>query len=367
MYRRIAALIFAGITACSLAACSQLHQAASSGSTKLHQIESSVSAGISSASSHDAVSTGPNQVTPAGALTAYAEPSYGYTFATEAITQAHTRVYMTMYELSDAQVISALIAAHRRGVDVRVLLDSAYHGRSYNTSAYNQLQQAGVPVRWTPSSTIVHQKTLIVDNQAWIMTGNLTPQYYSSSVDFTVLDTQPQDVAEISQAFIDDWNGDLTNTPSSAQISGAHGDLIFSPQSESTIVNLINQANAGTTMLVENEEMDSSAIEQALESAAHRGVDVRVVMTRSSSWDSAFNQLTAAGVHVATYASSASTYIHAKAIVINNSTAYVGSINFSVASMVYNRELGIITNSPQVVQTVTSTIEANYAGAQPWK
>lgn len=371
MRRRLIPTLLVAVAALGLGACAKLQQAASSGSTKLHQIESSVSSAahsvLSSASASQTVSTGPNQVTPAGVLTAYAEPSYGYSFVPEAIAQAKQRVYLVMYELSDTQVIAALEAAHHRGVDVRVLLDSAYHGHSYNTPAYNQLSQAGVPVRWAPSSTIVHQKTLVVDQQSWIMTGNLTPQYYGSSVDFTVRDDLAQDVNEIAQAFIDDWNGDLVNTPSSAKITGTQGDLIFSPQSETTLVHLIGQASAGSTMLVENEEMNSSAIEQALESAAHRGVDVRVVMTRSSSWDSAFNQLSQAGVHVATYSYNAPTYIHAKAIVINNSTAYVGSINFSTASMVYNRELGVITSDPQVVRQVTAAIDANYSGAQPWK
>lgn len=368
MHRRLIPSFLAVVATIGLAACSQIKQAESSGSAKLHQIASSVSSAAHSAlSSANPSAASTNRVSPTGPLTVYAEPSYGYTFVSSAIAQAHTRVYMTMYELSDPQVINALIAAHHRGVDVRVLLDSAYHGRSYNTPAYNQLQASGVPVHWAPSSTIVHQKTLVVDNQAWIMTGNLTPQYYASSVDFTVFDQQPPDVNEIVQAFVDDWNGDLTNTPSSAQVTGAHGDLIFSPQSESTLVNLINQAHSGTTMLVENEEMNSSAIEQALEAAAHRGVDVRVVMTRSSSWDTAFNQLVADGVHVATYAYSAPIYIHAKAIVINNSLAYMGSINFSTASMVYNRELGVITSDPQVLQQVTATINSNYAGAQPWK
>ena len=60
--------------------------------------------------------------------------------------------------------------------------------------------------------------------------------------------------------------------------------------------------------------MDSAAIERALESAARRGVDVRVTMTAQSSWVSAFTQLTAAGVHVHLYASNASLYIHAKMI-----------------------------------------------------
>jgi cardiolipin synthase len=301
------------------------------------------------------------------AIEAFAEPAYGYSFVPEAIDQARERVWLVMYELSDQSVIAALQAAHRRGVDVRVLLDSSYHGKDVNAGAFDELRAAGVPVRWAPPSTLLHQKTLLVDTRAWIMTGNLMPQYYRSSVDFVVGDAQPQDVAEIAAAFVDDWDGDLASTPYSARVTGAHGDLLFSPLSESTLLGLINQARPGTTLLTESEEMDNYAIEQALERAARRGVDVKVVMTRSYPWYSAFSQLVAGGVHVATYAYDAPIYIHAKALVINNDVAYVGSINYSTASMIYNRELGIVTRNPEVVKEVTATIDADFAGAQPWR
>ena len=70
------------------------------------------------------------------------------------------------------------------------------------------------------------------------------------------------------------------------------------------------------TLSVENEEMDDPTITSALVAAARRGVDVKVVMTAESEWDSAFSQLVKAGVHVRLYADSDKVlYIHAKAVV----------------------------------------------------
>ena len=67
-------------------------------------------------------------------------------------------------------------------------------------------------------------------------------------------------------------------------------------------------------------------------------------MTRQRDWASAFSALARAGVAVRTYAYSAPLYIHAKAIVVDPGTrrarAFVGSQNFSVASLLYDRELG---------------------------
>ena len=44
---------------------------------------------------------------------------------------------MTMYELADDDAVTALTDAHRRGVDVKVILDTAFHGLDTNQAAYD--------------------------------------------------------------------------------------------------------------------------------------------------------------------------------------------------------------------------------------
>jgi phosphatidylserine/phosphatidylglycerophosphate/cardiolipin synthase-like enzyme len=44
----------------------------------------------------------------------------------------------------------------------------------------------------------------------------------------------------------------------------------------------------------------------------------------------------------------------------------VGSQNFSVASLDYNRELGVLTRSPAAVAAVSSALAGDYAGAAPY-
>jgi phosphatidylserine/phosphatidylglycerophosphate/cardiolipin synthase-like enzyme len=62
-------------------------------------------------------------------------------------------------------------------------------------------------------------------------------------------------------------------------------------------------------------------------------------------------------------------YIHAKVIVVDAGTAsekaFVGSENFSTASMGYNRELGIVTNDPVIVNALAKTLGQDYDGAAP--
>lgn len=64
-----------------------------------------------------------------------------------ALRRAMGRVFAEVYTLTDAEVIAGLVAAHRRGVDVRVLLDP---NQVYNLHAFTLLHAGGVEVRWYP-------------------------------------------------------------------------------------------------------------------------------------------------------------------------------------------------------------------------
>ena len=292
------------------------------------------------------------------ALALLVEPQAGMTPLYNFMSSARQSLDMTMYELSDPTAEQILIADHKRGVRVRVLLDHDYSGGSVNQAAYASLSSAGVPVAWSNDSEIFHQKTITVDgDESAIMTGNLTPQYYATTRDFVVMDSQPSDVAAIESVFATDWSG-------AAPSPGRPGiDLVWSPGSEPQLAALIG--SAARSVVVENEEMDSTSIEGALDSDAERGVDVTVVMTADSEWDSAFAQLESDGVHVVLYSDTASAlYIHAKVIDVDSTKAFVGSENFSTASLDYNRELGLITSSAGVLGPLNGTLSSDISNGQ---
>lgn len=267
---------------------------------------------------------------------------------------------MTMYEFSDTHAEAILEADTKRGVVVRVLLDKDFSGESENAAAFNELRSSGVNVHWAVGNTIFHQKTITVDNTtSVVMTANLTAQYYPTSRDLAVFNTNLSDVAAIEATFNADWPGTSDPKP------GPPGaDLVWSPGSEQDLLSLINSAQH--SLEVENEEMSSEPIIQALSEAARRGVEVEVVMTYQSEWASAFDKLTAAGVHVATYSPSAPLYIHAKVIEADGSAVFVGSQNFSTASMNYNRELGLETAYAPIVHGIAATVSHDFAGGTSW-
>jgi phosphatidylserine/phosphatidylglycerophosphate/cardiolipin synthase-like enzyme len=278
----------------------------------------------------------------------------------QAIQTAHQSVDLVIYELEDPQVEQALADAQSRGIAVRVMLDNLDSFGNYpNRAAFGFLQAHAVPVEWAPSSlAITHQKTLIIDGtQAFIMTFNLSPQYYTSSRDFAVVDAGPKDVAAIKAVFDADWSGQTTSTDTAS-------DLVWSPGSANTLVALINSATS--SLDIYNEEMADSRIENALQAAAARGVHVRVNMTYATSWKKALQSLATSGVEVRTYASSAKFYIHAKVIIADNAEAFIGSENFSTQSLDLNRELGILLKRPDVIQSLEATFNKDWAGSRPF-
>ncbi len=285
------------------------------------------------------------------------EPQDGIQPIYSLMSGAHHELDMTMYELADPQSVAILEADAARGVTVRVILDQAYSGASVNAATYSALASHRVQVHWAPAGTIFHQKTITVDDHtSAIMTLNLTSEYYSTSRDFAVVTTDPSDVTAIEQVFATDWSN---SGPPEAGPPATN--LVWSPGAEPPILDLIGSAKR--SLLVENEEMDDPDVASALEDAARRGVDVEVVMTYSSSWVGDFDDLVGAGVKVGTYSADAPLYIHAKVIVADGTTAFVGSQNFSVASLDYNRELGVITSDPALVDPVARTVGSDFAGS----
>jgi len=295
-------------------------------------------------------------------LSVLVEPAAGVGAIYTLITGAKSSVDLTMYELADPAAEADLAADAKRGVDVRVILDQNLE-KSRNTAAYDFLSTHRVHVTWADSGTTYHQKTLTVDNAtSVIMTLNMVTEDYPGTRDFAVIDTNRADVAAIVATFNADFADRAITPPDGA-------DLVWSPtNSQSSILAVINGAKH--TLSVENEEMDDPTITSALVAAERRGVNVKVVMTANPEWDSAFSQLAGAGVHVRLYADSDNVlYIHAKAVVADagrsDQQVFVGSENFSAASLDYNRELGIVTTSNAVVSDINTAIASDYAGAAP--
>ncbi len=300
-----------------------------------------------------------------GTLSLITLPDEGTTQVTDLIRNARHSIDLVMYDFKDKTIGDALIAAKKRGVAVRVLLNKGYYGRldvskPTNLPAYTYLQSRGVAVTWASSSfAFTHQKTLVIDGtKAMIMTFNLSPKYYPTGRDFGVIDTDEKDVQAIEGTFVADWNGHA--------IASEYGDaLIWSPNSENDMMLIIR--NAKKSLDIYNEEMADETITNALIDRAAHGVAVRVVMTYTTANKAVFTKLKNAGVHIRTFGGGKHTlYIHAKMILSDNTEVFLGSENFSKNSLYNNRELGIFISDPVILNSLTKTFSGDFEKARIW-
>ena len=319
------------------------------------------SAAQASAGTTGAVQAGTSRVTQAGSLVV--EPGAGFSSVYNLINGAKRSIDVTMYEFSDTTAEHDLAAAAKRGVRVHVILDRREQGE--NSAAYSYFGSHAVKVTWSsPKYRYTHQKTLVVDgSQAVIMTANLTSQYYTTSRDFLVVDTNPADVAAITAVF----NADFTHT---AVRPGDGSDLAWSPtDSEGKLLGLINGATS--SLRIYSEEMGDTTVENALIRAAKRGVDVQVCgENESGEYNSAYSRLARAGIHISYYNSPTGFYIHGKVIEADYGTAhakvFIGSENFSNTSLNDNRELGLIISSHAVMSAIADTFASDFRNGQHW-
>jgi phosphatidylserine/phosphatidylglycerophosphate/cardiolipin synthase-like enzyme len=91
----------------------------------------------------------------------------------ERINGARKSVYMEAFALTDEEVINALVAARRRGVEVKVLLDANKPVLYPNLKTADTLRAAGIEVRWYDASIDteekLHSKMALVDGEATIL------------------------------------------------------------------------------------------------------------------------------------------------------------------------------------------------------
>jgi cardiolipin synthase len=266
------------------------------------------------------------------------------------LNSAQKTIRMEMYLLTDREIIDALKAARGRGVDVRVILEAQpTGGGSGNRPAINDLQTANVSVKTgNPAYRLTHEKAIVVDERvALIATFNQTRLSFTSNREYGVIDTNPDDVAEVVKVFDADWQR--------VTLPVANPNLVWSPvNARQRLTALIDQAKQ--SLDIETEEMQDRAIEDRLIAAVQRGVTVRVVMSPALSGSDANavgqGRTTRGGVQLRFVKTP---NIHAQIIIADNARAFVGSQNISTASLDSNRELGILLVDPRVIQVLSET------------
>jgi cardiolipin synthase A/B len=292
-------------------------------------------------------------------LQLFVEPAAGEQVVLNAINNAQQSVWLETYLLTDTNIINALEKAAGR-IQVRVMLEPNPVGGGSPQSTLDALKAAGASTEDTsPSFTLTHEKGMIVDGKtAFIMTCNFTYSALNGkNREYGIIDSNTTDV----QAVIDIFNADWNRTA----IQPSDPGLVVSPtNSRSDLTTFIN--NAKSSLLIEAEELQDSGIEQAIVSAAKRGVKVQVILPSPSSSSSDPNAAGIATIKAggAQVEEDAQLYMHAKMMVADGTSAFVGSENISSNSLDNNRELGLIFSDTSIIGTLQTTFQQDWSASQ---
>lgn len=282
----------------------------------------------------------------------------------QALAAAQGSIVLTIYELTDADVIAALLAARARGVAVSVI---------YNWCSFTQADQQGgvmaavrslaeAGAQCQPASAgfeVTHEKAFVIDGTtAIVMSLNLMPNYFGKTRDFAIITSVPAEVAEIAVVFQADQ--------SFAPITPTQATLVWSPvNARSRLTQLIS--NAQYSLDIYCEEVSDPGILAALVAAARRQVRVRLIAAVLGSPSNngnarGINTLQQGGVDAGC---KDFLYIHAKMILADagqpGAQAYVGSENFSSTSLDKNRECGILVQDAGILDRLATVFTADWA------
>jgi cardiolipin synthase len=322
---------------------------------------------------HAVVSGGPHQL--------YIMPDMGTAPVLAAIQNAKTSIHMEMYMLTqngvEANVLAALEAQAKAGKDVSIILDASINDfpqapscqppvnpQKTNQAVFDLLTAAGAKVKWAnPAYRFTHQKSMVIDNKmAYIMTMNLSDSAFTRNREYIVADQDPADVNATEAIFQADWT--------EQGIAPTDPNLAVSPSnSRERIIALIDSAKKSLVFQVEflSDSRGPNSIAAHLAARVKAGVDVTGMMAFQPKDPCSNRDANAAEAQlmgqlgIAKFAFPQKVTIHAKAIVVDGSAAYIGSENFTANSLDNNRELGIITADATVVAPLLKTMVTDWA------
>jgi cardiolipin synthase A/B len=281
----------------------------------------------------------------------------------DALSTARRSIQIRMFLFTDPGLTNAVIAAQRRGVQVRVMLNPARRGgKSENDETHGKLAHAGIEVKDSnPAFELTHQKSMVIDEEVgFVESFNWETTDLIGTRDYAVVTTHKTEVAEMVACFEADWVREEF-TPN------LHSELIWCPNNgRERIANFIDSAKH--SLWLQNERYQDTVIIERLVRAAGRGVHIHI-LTRPPHTLKRDKLVEGVGGLRIAHDVGAKVHtlkglkLHAKMILADDRRAIVGSINLSPGSFDGRRELAIQTDAHHVVRRLTEAARTDWANS----
>jgi len=283
----------------------------------------------------------------------------------DAIAKAAKSIRVKMFLFSDPSLIEAVIAAHNRGVDVRVMLNPERRdGEKENHDSRITLTDAGVHViDSNPNFDLTHEKSMVVDDEtAFVQSLNWETKNLTITRDYAVVTSHKHEVEEIAECFDADWNRTKFE-------AGDHSHLIWCiGNGRQRIGQFIDEAKH--SLWLQNERYQDPAIIEHLVRAHSRGVKIHIMarppekLKKSKLIEgvSGLRTLQDLGVKIHKLKH---IKLHAKLLMADDNVAIIGSINLAPGSFDSRRELAIRVSDDHITRRIQKTLQQDWANSHP--
>ena len=283
----------------------------------------------------------------------------------QAIASARQSILVKMFVLTDPGLIEALVAAHQRGVKVRVMLNAARRtGDDDNRDSRRALAKAGVEVKdANPAFELTHEKSLVVDGtSAFVMSLNWDPKNLTETRDYAVVTQHKHEVGEIIDCFEADWARQKFDLGDKAHLIWCNSN------GRDRIARFIDSAQH--TLHVQNERYQDEVIIERIVRAHARGVKVHVMARPPHTLKKDKLVEGVGGLRIlddvgAKVHKVHGLKLHGKMILADGERAVIGSINLAPGSFDHRRELAIEIHDDEVVRRLHQVVHKDWQSSRP--
>ncbi len=286
-------------------------------------------------------------------------------YLADAIDAARYSVDVAIYHLNLWSVRDALIRAQRRGLRVRLVVESDYRSEAEIT----ELEQEGIEVVGDMREHLMHHKFVVLDGmEVWTGSMNFTVRgaYINNN---NLLAVRSSDLAqrytrEFEEMFLEDRFGALSlPDPAWAPVVLDDGEwtALFSPDVEVApkLIELIDDANSTIEFLAFS--FTSDEIAGAMLARSDAGVRVRGVVEsdQAAAVGAQYEALREGGMDVRLDGNPGT--MHHKVIILDGEIVICGSYNFTRSAEEHNDENVLIAIDPDLASQFLIEFEKIYA------
>ena len=283
----------------------------------------------------------------------------------DAIDAATKSLRVKMFVFSDPALLAAVIAAHRRGVKVRVMLNPARRGgEPENEATRKKLDHAGIEViDSNPAFALTHEKSMVLDDAtAFVKSLNWETRNLTETRDYAIVTAHRHEVSEIIDCFEADWHRKNFDP-------GKHAHLIWcNHNGRERIAQFIDEAK--DTLFLQNERYQDAVIIERLVRAARRGVKVHVMARPPHKLEEkklvegvgGLRIMDDVGIKIHKLKH---LKLHAKMFFADGQRAIVGSINLAPGSFDHRRELAIEVDDDHITKRLHHIVHHDWEHSHP--